>query len=316
MVYNTFLTTIKEALQTRLGDGYGVVIQKIPKNNGTMLDGLCISKTSDRVAPTIYLRAYYEHLLEGTSLEEILEEILDVYQHRTGLPQIHPDLLNHFEHLRKKVVYKLIHTDSNRELLKSLPSIPYLDLSIVFYLFLEENEYGHMTALIHKNHMVSWNTTTEELYRLASDNTPKLLPADLKSMAEVMREIAMEQLGEDYQEDFIQELLFKEGQSPLFVLTNRSGLNGACAILYKNQLKNFADMLGQELVILPSSIHEVLLIPYDDDLCFDELSEMVTHINRTEVPTEDQLSNQVYLYSRSLNQVSIVPVAARPSHLS
>lgn len=316
MVYNTFMTTVKETLQSRLGGDYGVIIQKIPKNNGTMLDGLCISKVSDRVAPTIYLNAYYEHFLDGISFEEILEEILDVYQNHTGLPTIHPDQLSHFENLRDKVVYKLIHTDSNVELLKSLPSVPYLDLSIVFYLFLEESEYGHMTALIHKSHMVSWDITTEELYQLASENTPRLLPADLKNMVDVMKEIAMEQLGDHYREEFLHELLIKEGQSPLFVLTNRSGLNGACALLYENELKNFADLLEQELVILPSSIHEVLLIPYDDDLCFDELSEMVSHINHTEVPIEDQLSNQVYLYSRALNQVSIVPLKSESPLLS
>lgn len=64
-------------------------------------------------------------------------------------------------------------------------------------------------------------------------------------------------------------------------------------------------MLEKDLVILPSSIHEVLLIPYEDHICFEELTDTVSHINRAEVPVEDRLSDQVYLYSRSLDAVTL-----------
>lgn len=310
MVYETFLTTVKETLQSRLGDEYGIFIQKIPKNNGTLMDGLCISKSSDRLAPTIYLNTYYEHLKDGTPLTTILDEILHVYTDNSIVPQIDPDILSHFDSLKDKVVYKLIHTSSNEALLKNLPHVPYLDLSIVFYLFLEENEYGHMTALIHEEHMNSWNTTIEELYQLASENTPRLLPADIKSMTEVMQELAKTQLGEDYREEFIEELLSTDDPSPLFVLTNSSGLNGACTILYETPLKNFANLLAQDLIILPSSIHEVLLVPYTESVCFEELYEMVRHINQTEVPVEDRLSNQIYFYNRSEHHITLLPLSS------
>ncbi len=122
-------------------------------------------------------------------------------------------------------------------------------------------------------------------------------------MSDVMKSIAQEQLGTDYREDFIDELMSSPDASPLYVLTNSSGICGACALLYPDQLKNFADMLESDLVILPSSIHEVLLVPYDDHISFDELAHMVSHINRAEVPVEDRLSDQVYLYSRALDQV-------------
>ena len=64
-------------------------------------------------------------------------------------------------------------------------------------------------------------------------------------------------------------------------------------------------MVKADLVILPSSIHEVLLIPYEPNISFQELTNMVSHINRAEVPIEDRLSDQVYLYSRNLDSVVI-----------
>ena len=264
MVYEMFQSKVADSLRSQLGSDYQLVLQKVPKNNGTILNGLSIMRKGAGVSPTIYLESYYERFQEGTSFNFIIQEILQIYQEHTAVTHLDFSILNDFSLLRDKVMYKLIHTASNRELLQDIPSIPYLDLSIVFYLFLEKNEYGQMTALIHNDHLESWNTCLEELYRLASANTPEFLPADLKPMSDVMKSIAQEQLGTDYREDFIDELMSSPDASPLYVLTNSSGICGACALLYPDQLKNFADMLESDLVILPSSIHEVLLVPYDD----------------------------------------------------
>ncbi|MEG2349351.1 MAG: DUF5688 family protein [Hungatella sp.] len=316
MVYKTFLHTVQTTLQERLGANYTILVQKIPKNNGTDLDGLCISKIKDRVAPTIYLNAYFEHYQDGIPFDQIIDELIELYTCDTRLPQIDPELLAHFDRLRDKVAYKLIHTKSNEALLTDLPHIPYMDLSIVFYLFLEENEYGHMTVLIHHSHLKAWGSTIEELYALAKENTPRLLPISLKNMLDVLKGIAKEHLGDDYREEFVNELISPDDQSPLYVLSNTSGLNGACTILYEQQLKSFADLLEQDLVILPSSIHEVLLVPYEEELCFEELASMVQHINQTEVPQADQLSNQIYYYSRIKDQVSLVQNLPKSSQLS
>lgn len=303
MVYEMFQSKVADSLRSHLGDDYQLILQKVPKNNGTVLSGLSIMRKGASVSPTVYLDSYYERYQEGISFNSIVQEILQIYEEHTAATHLDFSILNDFSLLRDKVVYKLIHTASNKELLLDIPSIPYLDLSIVFYLFLEKNEFGQMTALIHNDHLRSWNTSLEELYRLASVNTPRLLPAELKSMTELMKSLAQEQLGDDYREGFIDDLVSAPDTSPLYILTNSSGICGACAILYPNQLKNFADMLEKDLVILPSSIHEVLLVPYEDTISFDELTHMVSHINRAEVPVEDRLSDQVYLYSRSLDQV-------------
>lgn len=303
MVYEIFQTKITNSLQSHLGSDYALLLQKVPKNNGTLLDGLCITRKEQKVSPTIYLNSYYERYLEGIPFNSIVEEILQIYQDNMSVTNLDFSVLNDFTQLREKVVYKLIHTASNKDLLNTIPSIPYLDLSIVFYLYLGKNEAGQMTALIHNDHMKAWGTDTGELYHLSLINTPKLLPAQLRSMAAVMRSIAKEHLGSDYREEFIDDLLSAPTVSPLYVLTNSSGICGACTILYPNQLKNFANMVEKDLVILPSSIHEVLLIPYNDTISFAELAHMVSHINRAEVPVEDRLSDQVYLYSRDHDAV-------------
>ncbi len=98
-------------------------------------------------------------------------------------------------------------------------------------------------------------------------------------------------------------------------MTNTAGINGACTILYPGILKNFSATLNQDLVIIPSSIHEVLLVPYDSTVSLDDLSNMVNQVNHAEVPMEERLSNHVYFYSRQTDQVLILQDSVSP-HLS
>ncbi|MEI3283110.1 MAG: DUF5688 family protein [Enterocloster sp.] len=97
--------------------------------------------------------------------------------------------------------------------------------------------------------------------------------------------------------------------TPFYVLTNKNGINGAACILYKDTIKNFAEGMDRNILILPSSIHEVLLLPDDELVSYNDLAHLVTFINQTEVPAQDRLSNQVYRYSRSEDDFSIVSLS-------
>ena len=312
MVYTAFLDVIRQMVQTRLGSTHKVQLSQFSKNNGLVLDGLSILPAGGHLAPTIYLNPYYALYLKDMTLEEIVDDILSIVSDGSCLPHIEARIMSDFSLVRSKVAFKLINTASNPELLSDLPHFPYLDLSIVFYLFLEKNDSGQMTALIHNDHLKLWRLSEEELYQTAMENTPRLLPSTLKTMREVMSEIAVNQLGEDYYDDLAGSFDEDSPLSPLYVLTNQTGLYGAGVMLYPNILKNFADRMGQDLVILPSSIHEVLLLPYDETVDFDSLNDMVVSINRSEVPSEDQLSNQIYFYNRSDNQITQITNSSVP----
>jgi len=315
MVYETFQAAITTELTNRLGPGYQLSVQKVPKNNGKMLNGLTICRRGESIAPTIYLNSYFELYQAGRPMESLIQEILRIYQENSDIPRADLSILNDFSRLKDKVAFRLIHTQANQELLKTIPSIPYLDLSIVFYLFLDKNDYGQMTALIHNNHMEMWNTTIEELHRLAVLNTPRLFPPDLKAMIHVMSDLVFQKEPSDGKgeiQELVHRFLSARDLPPLYVLTNSSGINGAGTILYPDVLKNFSGLLNQDLVILPSSVHEVLLIPYEETISFDELAQTVTEINQTEVPLEDRLSNHVYFYSRKADDVLMIQDSASP----
>lgn len=310
MVYETFLEHVRQHLQEHLGNGCTITIHKIPRNNGKLMDGLSILMPGTQMAPTVYLNPYFEQYREGMSMDAVIQDILELFYNNPAPTCITPKQMTQFDLLEEKIMFKLIHCDSNQELLKDIPYIPYLDLAIVFYLFLERNATGQMTALIHNEHMASWNVKEKDLLALALENTPKVFPAEIKSMTDVMKEMVRKNFEEEYDEEYDEEEIDElfDGSNvrmPLYVLTNQVGLNGAGCIIYRDVLKNFADSLEKDLVILPSSIHEVLITPNEPGVSFEELSNLVTCINENEVAEEDQLSNQVYLYSRATDRLRL-----------
>lgn len=310
MVYETFLEHVRQHLQEHLGNGCTITIHKIPRNNGKLMDGLSILMPDTQMAPTVYLNPYFEQYREGMTMDAVIQDILELFYNNPAPTCITPKQMTQFDLLEEKIMFKLIHCASNQELLKDIPYIPYLDLAIVFYLFLERNATGQMTALIHNEHMAAWNVKEKDLLALALENTPKAFPAEIKSMADVMKEMVRKNFEEEYDEEYDEEEIDElfDGSNvrmPLYVLTNHVGLNGAGCIIYRDVLKNFADSLEKDLVILPSSIHEVLITPNEPGVSYEELSNLVTCINENEVAEEDQLSNQVYLYSRATDRLRL-----------
>lgn len=304
MNYDQFLKEVTAEVQKKLGVGYKVGIQRVTKFNGVVLDGLVISELDKNFAPTIYLNPYYTCFKQGQPLGDILEEVISVYKENSDAVLGDMKRLLDFENLKEKVVYKLIQKRANQELLDDVPYFEFLDLAVVFYLILDENEEAQMTALIHNSHVVIWGTTKEELRELAMRNTPVLLPPVIQTMRDIMHEILKEQFEDLYVDEFFDDFMGEDlGKPPLYVLSNRKQMNGSSCILYKGCLEKFASEQNADVIILPSSQHEVILIPDKGGLDYADLQETVKQINKSEVPVEDVLSDCVYKYDRDKDQI-------------
>lgn len=290
MVYEGFLTAVKEQMERVLGPDYKLTLRKIPKNNGLVLDGLCIMKGDSNVSPAIYLNNCYQYYRSGMPLEDIVGQLLELYHCNQTPPDLNVQTLMSYDAVKNRIAFKLIHAKSNETLLKQIPHIRWLDLALVFFIYLKEDDSGIITALIHRDHLNLWNISLEDLKDRAFANTPELLPSTVTSMSSLI----------DILEPGTPDC---DQAAPFFILSNTSGINGAGCILYDNIIKNFADEVEQDVIILPSSIHEVLLLPDTGDISHEEMIRLVTHINETEVSEEDRLSNEVYLYSRSRDSI-------------
>ena len=197
---------------------------------------------------------------------------------------------------------QLLPQKGNEELLAEVPHILWLDLAVVFRYYWEEERYC-CSMLIQWEYLADWNVTVEQVWRKARENMPRLFPVKLCSVEEAMRDMRE---GMEVKSQKIRDRKRETGLSvQLYLLTNQRGYNGATAIFYEGVLKEFAERVGKDLIILPSSIHEVLLIPDDGTSSYEMLSALVREVNRSEVPRRDQLSDHIYRYLREKDCLEI-----------
>ncbi len=288
MTYEIFKETILSEIKNYFGDGVTVTINRVVKNNNLILDGLVIKDNRTNIAPTIYLNYYYKSLAEDNrELKDIIDDILRTYENHKCSEVFDPSIFTDFEKAKKRIVFKLINTRSNEDLLNSIPHINFLDLSIAFYYLLDSTISGNATILIKNEHLSYWNINTiEELYNIAKKNTPELLPAKISSMIDMLSESMP---SEDILPDDLESI-------PMFIITNKNMINGSAAILYEGVLKSFAEKIGKDLYLLPSSISEMIILPFDESLDSEYLKNMVSEVNNTVVAKEEILSYSVYRY--------------------
>ncbi|RHP32735.1 DUF5688 family protein [Lachnotalea sp. AF33-28] len=318
MDYIDFLSYMKTSLQKIMGDNTRVELHKILKNNSLALDCLTILPEGQNITPSIYLNDYYDEYMAGSSLPYIVSEVLSIYETHKVSFKFQPERFLKFENIQSSIAFRLINYESNRELLNGIPHKRFLDLAIVYYLILHSDGLGDATALIHNDHLKLWGIGEDTLYRIAAANTPAKLGYELKTMDEVMREMLMKDLNDnvslneyrlsvtDSELDSFASLMMEhlhgsqEGRPTMYVLTNKNRCYGASCMLYPGLMYKFAEEHG-DFYLLPSSIHEVILIPRDDVISHEDLCSMVREINENDVDITERLSDHVYFYSCSEN---------------
>lgn len=281
MTYSEFTEALLSFVRIALPEECSADLHTVIKNNDTKLTGLTITETGRNIAPTIYLDHYYEKYCAGKDLNQIVDEIVETYLEYRPREDFDMSFFTDFEKVKDRIVYKLVNCERNKELLQDVPYVPYLDLAVVFCCLLRENKSGSATVLIRQKHMEQWQVTTEDLFALAKENSPRLLSYELEDMNSLMKRIC----GEDTMES---------GQ--MYVLSNSQRLFGASCILDENLLEKIAKDQHSGFYVLPSSIHEVILLPRDTPDTSEALSKMVQEINATHVSSEEVLSDHVYYY--------------------
>lgn len=292
MEYKEFVEYIKMNAGYIAGEGGNITINHVIKNNGCEMDGLVIMEKGKDIAPTIYLDSFYELYTNGENIKNIIRQIEVIYEQNKNNVTFDVNILKHFDTIKDKIVYKVVNYRSNEKLLEQVPHKRILDLAVVFYCLLD-NEYGRSaTALIYNNNLKNWNVTIDDVYKAALKNTPDLLHSKISSMAALFEKCGVNVDGEEVDlKDYV--------PSDMYVLTNESKLNGAACILYENVLYDFAQKLGADLYILPSSVHEVILLPKLSMFKKDELVNMVKEVNTEGVAADEVLSDHVYEYNRT-----------------
>lgn len=291
-----FTEQLKCRLYKKLGEDTKIDVHETMKNNGVVYGAMAILQKDCNISPNIRLDEYYHSYLEGESIEEIARDILEIYD-RSKKEKVDITFFTDFCRAKEHIMFKIVGYDQNRERLKKIPHIKFLDLALTFYFSLEIPELGagNASVQIETEHLKMWNIDEGNLYDLALENTVRAMPVRCQAISDVILAILYQE-GIEPEEKAIEEFKEKSINVPMYVLSNSKNYFGAAVIYYPGVLKKMAKALGRDLIILPSSVHEVILLPATGREDFQELDEMIRDINTHQVADEEILSDHMYYY--------------------
>lgn len=309
--YTEFTEELKKKVAEKMGEGYDTEIHLVAKANMGVVDALAIfHKDGKNIAsPNFYLLPLFREYREGRELEEIAGSIATVYHAQAAdMEELVGNLgdITEYESIKDRIYFRLLCTERNGAFLKNVLHFEVLDLSMVIYILVRENEDGMGSVPVQNRLLESWGIPAETVKEQAGKNTPLLLPAKVLPLASVMAGL-LKQAGTGgnavEMQAAVESGLDKAGEP--FIMTNRKGINGFSTVLYPEALKDFADSAGKDLYVLPSSVHEGILFPADAAMTPQDLREMVREVNETAVEETDILSDTVYYYDRKKNELRI-----------
>ncbi len=317
MQFQEFTEEIRKEVQGRLHDCQ-VKVTSVRKVNDVTRQGVMIQKESGIPAPTIYLEELFELYAEGTlTLQDAADRIVQMY-HKSLLPgPVCLDEIMEYANVKEHLRIKLLNKDRNRSMLTNLPHVDYLNLSAVFYF--ETSAFGVKDGCITVTDSMTekWGVRADTLWEDAMKYGLCADPIVLYHMEEMLDR--MQGLASKYAPDttdvpsvrrqlqqIVEQKDAESGYPLIVVATNLSGRFGAWCMTSERFLEDCASVLGQNYYILPSSLHELLLIPEQNAMEAKNLLEMVVNVNATEVEPGDFLANSVYYYHAKEHRIEIV----------
>lgn len=295
MGYPEFREEILIGLSDLLPKNIRVQIISVEKLNSCLRYGICFHKEGVPYAPTIYLEPFYRSFQCGRSMDEIVRELYRCYEEETAEVPESIYRLYSFQSAKKDIFCKLIHIEENINLLKDTPHLVYLDFAIVPYFEVNNDQIFKGSVLLKKQHVDTWDISSDELLKWALTNTREKKGVLFVPMSDVLTAYISEEDGE----------LYERARTGMFVLTNREKYLGAVLVYFPEVLKDVFRTIKEDFYLLPSSVHEWVVVPAS---CVEDrelLFASVSCINDSEVLEEEVLSNNVYYYSSSSQKIYV-----------
>ncbi len=296
MNYMEFKAQVVDMIREVEGPGTEVGIHRVPKNNGIVLDALTILRPGRNISPTVYLEKYYRFFCMGNvPLGEVVGDILREHAAHDVSGPVDAGRMVDFANVKDRIYPRLVHYSRNRGFLEGAPHRRLLDLAVLYYFEISEKPIGEATMILRNRDLARWQMQEEELYNLAMANVRRDKPVVMIPMEEILDEINANPIPE-------------EGRAVLFrrqmkVVTNEERFYGSVCLLEPEVFQTLAEEAGENLFLLPSSIHEIIALPDDGTYSRIELERMVIDVNNTQVMEQEVLSDHVYRYDRMAGKV-------------
>ncbi len=289
MIYEEFKGNFKDDIKEALADkGFDVTIKenRTEKLNESF-DSISVTPEGSRIGVNLNMESAYKAYENGTPYEDVVTKAAEaVASNLENVPEFDIESLTDYSVMKEKLSMEVVSAERNAEMLESVPHKQMEDMAVVYRLVLDKNNAGNGTILVTNDLMEQFGVTPEQLHEDAVKNAPEIRPSEIKGMSEVLGEM----MGNDMAP------IIDPADEQMFVATVPDKVHGAGVIAYPDFMENAAVKLEGDFYVIPSSVHEVILVKDNGQMTADQLEAMVKDVNATQVAPEDRLTDHVYHY--------------------
>ena len=296
-----FTDELLKTVNSLMGDGYRAEIHCVEKINTGKLQALVILNSESCISPNFYIDGFYSDYQNGkAALDKIAKNIINIYYNNTCTSKEGFYIQEHFndrEWMEERMFLQLINTSKNKELLKDSLHTDFKGLSLVLYIIAADNDEGLCKVRVTKPMCRKYGWDEREILHYALKNTEKLFPYIIMPLSEIIQKSIS---GTDIT---IKDI--PSSGNDMVVLTNTRGMNGAAAAFYPGVLKELSEKHGKSLFLIPSSIHEFIILEDNGIYIPEYLEKMLRDVNCSAVGAEEVLSDSLYYYGFTSGVLSV-----------
>ncbi len=290
MNYKLFTEALLQELISALSPDVIPTIENHSKN-GDPANDLIVFKPKELsktiVYPVVSAKQCYDYYKSTGDISKVVSEVLYTMEHSKNLTGITAESFTHYENVKDRICLKLMNYSQNRELLEDSPHIRYYDLALICIYLSEKVDDSGMQSLPVRNDLLKlWGISEKDLLKQAIENAPKIMQPQIFPMENILSEIP--------------HFPARSSRNNMYILTNKERFLGSVCMTFPGVLADFADQMNSDLIILPSSTHEVILVP-DDGSIFKDINEynpVIQSANKNIVDPVDRLSDHYYRFVR------------------
>lgn len=284
---------LAQDLYENTGAEYSIETTSVKHLQNAGYEGIVVLPENASIGVNIDVQSLYNDLENGKTYEEVFDRayqmIADGFDNQ---PNINIEELSNYDAMKEKLAIQVVSTERNAEMLEKIPHKEVEDMSLVCRFIVSDSKFGMGSILINNDMIERYGITTEQLFADAAKYAPELRPSEIVNIADVLAEM----MGIDVSEFNEQMGVHGGPEIPMYVASTHDKSNGAGIIAYPGFMEMAAEKIGGDFFVLPSSVHEVILVPDNGGGDFHELENMVQEVNATQVDPKDKLSDKVYHY--------------------
>ena len=296
--FEEFVENVKDRIKDYLPGKYEdavIEVSRHEKINESYL-GMCVWTGGNAASPILNLEMYYALCQGGlTGMEDVIRRMADIVQENT-IP-VDLSLVTDYGRIKENLFIRVCDAGRNGELLKNIPHTRIDDLAVTYHILRSIDAGGMSSMTVTSQMMADLGITKEQLHQDAIENSPRLFPPMIENIGTMLRLFEMKAAGleeEDISE--IRKTMDQDMQIPMLVVTNREQINGASALFYPGILDQVGEMMGEGYFILPSSVHEWIIVPDREGFDANEMQVMIMDANQNAVTPDIQLGDEAYHY--------------------